>query len=54
MPMYDYRCQSCKKVFSRIESMADHERRKPSCPKCKSDKVRRVFRRFYANTEKKS
>lgn len=54
MPMYDYRCQSCHRRFSRIESMADHGRKKLSCPKCKSTKVMRVFQRFFAKTEKKS
>lgn len=54
MPTYEYRCDSCGKRFSRVESIAVHGRRRVSCPKCKSAKVTQVFTAFYAKTVKKS
>lgn len=54
MPTYEYRCDSCGKHFSRVESIALHGRRRLSCPKCKSAKVTQVFSAFYAKTVKKS
>jgi putative FmdB family regulatory protein len=54
MPTYDYRCDKCGKEFSRVESINTHGRRTPSCPKCKSARVARVFSAFYAKTVKKS
>lgn len=54
MPTYEYRCEDCGETFQRMETVAEHEEAKPSCPKCGSDKVARVFSRFYAKTAKKS
>lgn len=54
MPTYDYRCDKCGKHFSRVEAIAIHGRKAPSCPKCKSAKVGQVFSAFYAKTVKKS
>ncbi len=54
MPTYEYRCQKCGRKFSRVESISEHGRRRPSCPKCKSTKVSQLFSSFYAKTAKKS
>lgn len=54
MPTYEYRCDKCKKRFSRIESIAEHGRKRLKCPKCKSTKVIQVLAPFYAKTVKKS
>ncbi|GBD31437.1 MAG: hypothetical protein KatS3mg081_1147 [Gemmatimonadales bacterium] len=54
MPTYEYRCEKCGKKFSRVESISEHGRRRPSCPKCKSTKVSQLFTSFYAKTAKKS
>jgi putative FmdB family regulatory protein len=39
MPTYQYRCEKCGKKFERIEAVAEHEAKKPTCPKCGSKKV---------------
>ena len=54
MPVYDYHCASCSRDFSVTESIAHHERAKVACPHCKSTRVERVFRPFYAKTVRKS
>jgi putative FmdB family regulatory protein len=54
MPTYEYRCEKCKKAFTRMENISSHGRKKPACPKCKSTNVSQVFTPFYAKTVKKS
>jgi putative FmdB family regulatory protein len=54
MPSYSYHCEKCGKSFTRIETIASHERRKPACPKCGSKKVTQRFGSFFAKTSKKS
>ena len=54
MPTYEYRCEKCKKSFTRIENISSHGRKKLTCPKCKSANVSQVFSAFYAKTVKKS
>ena len=54
MPTYEYLCENCGKRFSRIDSIAAHRRRRPSCLACKSSKVTRVFTAFFAKTIRKS
>ncbi len=34
MPSYDYRCLKCKKQFSTILSIKEHDSKKAKCPKC--------------------
>jgi putative FmdB family regulatory protein len=45
---------SCGHEFSRIESMAEHTAGGAACPKCKSQKLERVFSAFFAKTVRKS
>jgi putative FmdB family regulatory protein len=54
MPSYQYRCAECGKAFERTETMSEHERAKPQCPKCGSMKVSVVPGRVYVVTSKKS
>jgi putative FmdB family regulatory protein len=54
MPTYEHRCEKCGKTFERTESLAAHDRAKPSCPKCGSRKVSVVPSRIYTITAKKS
>ena len=54
MPHYDFVCQSCKKSFSKILTLADYEKRKVECPSCGSKKVEQKMSSFYAVTSKKS
>jgi putative FmdB family regulatory protein len=54
MPVYDYRCQDCKKKFQLTMAVAEHDKSKITCPKCKSKKVEQQFGAFYVVTSKKS
>ncbi|MGH9340295.1 MAG: FmdB family zinc ribbon protein [Acidobacteriota bacterium] len=54
MPTYQYRCEKCGKTFERTETISEHERTKPQCPKCGSKKVSAVPGRVYVVTSKKS
>lgn len=54
MPSYEYVCQECKKTFTQIMTISEHEKAKPICPKCKSKKVQQKMAAFFAVTSKKS
>jgi putative FmdB family regulatory protein len=54
MPSYEYRCPSCKKKFTVILSMREHEARKAKCPKCGGKKLEQLISQFMAKTSRKS
>jgi len=54
MPTYAYRCQGCGKKFNVVESISEHGKAKPKCPKCGSGKVVRVPGLVQVITGKKS
>ena len=54
MPTYDYLCKQCKKKFNLTMSLAQYEKARPACPKCKSRKVEQRIAEFFAVTSKKS
>jgi len=54
MPQYQYLCQACKKKFSLILTIAEHEKAEVKCPRCGSPKVEQQWAAFYAATSKKS
>jgi putative FmdB family regulatory protein len=54
MPTYDFHCEKCKISFSLILSFSEYEKRKYSCPKCKSKKLRQLITSFQTVTSKKS
>ena len=54
MPTYDYACKECKKTFSLSMTIQDHDKKRITCPKCKSRKVEQRFGSFFAVTSKKS
>jgi putative FmdB family regulatory protein len=55
MANYEYRCQSCGEVFHQAERISDHgSSTRPTCPKCRSDRVEQVLAPFFAKTSKKS
>lgn len=45
MPIFEYRCEACGKVFDVLvkSSERDQEQR---CPQCQSEKVKKVFSTF--------
>jgi len=54
MPSYEFVCKECKKSFNVIMTLADYEKGRVSCPKCKSKKVEQKMAAFFAVTSKKS
>ena len=36
MPQYNFLCRTCKKEFSKILTLSEHEKGKIVCPHCKS------------------
>ncbi|UCF82925.1 MAG: hypothetical protein JSV50_17325 [Desulfobacteraceae bacterium] len=54
MPTYEFLCEKCKKSFSIMMTIAEYEKKKPRCPKCKSVKVKQQITSFQAITSKKS
>lgn len=54
MPLYDYVCEECGHEFQVSERISDHEKARRKCPKCKSERVERVFTGAFVKTGKKS
>ena len=47
MPMYEYRCQDCGKLYEQLRRMSDADR-DLECPHCASAKVERQLSCFAA------
>lgn len=45
MPIYEYRCESCRKRLSLFQSYADYGRAAVQCPHCGSSNLRRLISR---------
>jgi putative FmdB family regulatory protein len=54
MPMYEFICKECKKVFKVALSLAEYQKGRVSCPKCQSKRVEQRMAAFFAVTSKKS
>jgi putative FmdB family regulatory protein len=55
MPTYEFRCEKCRKLFTLVLSISEHEKRKRfRCPKCKSTRVKQQITSFQTVTSKKS
>jgi putative FmdB family regulatory protein len=54
MPTYEFVCDNCKKSFNLFMKISDYEKKKVSCPKCKSRKVKQQLTAFQTITSKKS
>jgi putative FmdB family regulatory protein len=54
MPTYDYQCQKCRKSFSQTLTIAQHDTKRITCPKCGSRSVKQKVTGFFAVTKKKS
>jgi putative FmdB family regulatory protein len=54
MPLYDYKCGKCGKRFSLALTVAERDRGKVKCPKCKSTRVDQQITTFSVKTSKKS
>jgi putative FmdB family regulatory protein len=54
MHAYEFFCEKCNKGFSMQLSLADYEKKKYACPKCKSRKVKQQITIFQTKTSRKS
>lgn len=54
MPTYEYRCEDCKKDFTVVMSMAEHDKGKVSCSVCKKRNVKQQVSTFLTKTSRKS
>lgn len=54
MPVYDYVCEDCEKVFTVTMRISEHGQKEISCEDCQSKNVRQKFSLFYVKTSKKS
>lgn len=54
MPRYEFLCETCKKLFELIMTIAEREKATPKCLACKGTKVVPQFGGFMAQTSKKS
>jgi len=54
MPHCEIFCHACKKLFSKILSLADYEKGEVVCPKCGSKNVEQRWSAFTVITSKKS
>lgn len=54
MPSYEYKCRDCGYLFEQVLTIAEHERYKPQCAKCKSKNVEQVMSSFFAKTDSKT
>lgn len=54
MPTYEFKCEKCKKVFTETMTVAEYEKKKKRCPKCKSTRVKQQISSFQTITSKKS
>jgi putative FmdB family regulatory protein len=54
VPHYEFFCHACKKTFSSILTIAEHDKEKITCPHCGSKKVEQRWSAFSAITAKKS
>ena len=54
MPHYSFFCLACKKAFSKILIISEHEKGGIACPHCESKNIEQRWAAFYAVTSKKS
>jgi putative FmdB family regulatory protein len=54
MPTYEYQCRECNNEFVEVLSIAEHDKEKVICPKCKSEKTFQLVSTFLTKTSRKS
>ena len=54
MPQYEYRCEDCRKTFTKVLTLHEYEEGEVFCPYCDSKHVEQLVTPFYAVTSKKS
>lgn len=54
MPLYEYECENCKKIFTAVLSLREHESKETICPGCGSKQVEQLMSAFIAKTDSKT
>ncbi|MBW1784056.1 MAG: zinc ribbon domain-containing protein [Deltaproteobacteria bacterium] len=54
MPTYEFLCEKCKKPFTRVLSISEHDKGNSRCPVCKSRRVKQQITSFQTKTSRKS
>jgi putative FmdB family regulatory protein len=54
VPEYEFFCNDCKKKFSKILTLAGHDKEKIACPRCGSKKVEQSWSAISAITAQTS
>lgn len=54
MPLFEFICSNCQKLFSEVLTIKEHQTKKIRCPKCQSDRVENVVEPVSVVTSKKS
>jgi putative FmdB family regulatory protein len=54
MPKYEFICEECSKKFTLTMRVSEYEKKKVTCPNCKSKKVRQLISSFQTITSKKA
>jgi putative FmdB family regulatory protein len=54
MPLYEYECTGCGKIFTAALSLREHEAKNVICPGCGSKKVEQLISSFIAKTDSKT
>ena len=54
MPTYEYRCEDCGHEFVAVLTISEHDKGKPRCPKCSSEKVQQAVSGVFVKTSRKS
>ncbi len=53
MPIYEYVCEDCGHGFTAVLSVSEHDKAKPPCPLCKSEKVQQIVGNVFVKTSRK-
>jgi len=55
MPVYEFYCRRCEKVFTAVMHVAEHDTGVADCPEChKKDEVEKRLSTFMPKTSRKS
>ncbi len=54
MPVYEFECLKCGETFQETVSIAEYEKQKFRCPKCKSRQVEQLVSGVLVETSRKS
>ncbi|HLK33057.1 MAG TPA: zinc ribbon domain-containing protein [Terriglobales bacterium] len=54
MPLYEFLCEDCDEVFTKVLTLVEYEKGEMACPKCGSKRVLQEPSSFFTITSKKS